>query len=89
MNSRKLSSITEWKIQVLCDFISQFWRFFLTVVSISQFFPEVWDSDGSLKNEHFGLIFWRMLVTKQLMVAIDFHMFSLLWKSMATLNLTS
>ncbi len=33
-------------------------------------------------------IFWRMLVNKQLMVAIDFHCMEqkMLWKSMATVN---
>ncbi len=31
-------------------------------------------------------IFWRMLVTKQLTVAIDFYNIFLLWKSMATVS---
>ncbi len=32
-------------------------------------------------------VFWRMLVTKQLIVAIDFYsILSILWKSMATIN---
>ncbi len=54
------------------------------IYSLSRFSKPIWISFFRSKQNK---LFWRMLLTKQLMVAIDFHcIFSILWKSMATVN---